>query len=81
MAMSFLGSVRHGMTETGLKVLLSVVFAENIVPHMLNGKVIVRAIRALTRDDCSRYMSRDTKFPTMWYFDKCRLRQACAASF
>ena len=21
------------------------------------------------------------RFPTMWYFDKCRLRQACAASF
>ena len=26
-------------------------------------------------------MSRDTWFPIMWYFDKCRLIQACAASF
>ena len=27
------------------------------------------------------YMSRGTWFPTMWHFDKCRLRRACAASF
>ena len=26
------------------------------------------------------YMSRDMRFPTMWHFDKCRLRRACAAS-
>ena len=26
-------------------------------------------------------MSRDMRFPTMWHFDKCRLRQSCAASF
>ena len=26
-------------------------------------------------------MSRDMRFPTMWYFDKCRLRRACVASF
>ena len=26
-------------------------------------------------------MSHDTWFPTMWHFDKCILRQACAASF
>ena len=25
------------------------------------------------------YMSRDMWFPTMWHFDKCRLRRACAA--
>ena len=44
------------MTEAGLKVLLSVVFAENTVPHMLNGKVIARAIRAHAHGDCSRYI-------------------------
>ena len=44
------------MTETGLKVLFSVVFAENAVPNMLDGKVIARAIRTHTRDDCSRYI-------------------------
>ena len=56
MEMSFRDSIGHIMTETGLKVLLSVVFAENTAPHMLNGKVIVRAIRAHTRDDSSRYI-------------------------
>ena len=25
-------------------------------------------------------MSRDMRFPTMWQFDKCRLRRACATS-
>ena len=34
----------HDMTETRLKRLLSFVFAGNTVPHMLNGKVIARAI-------------------------------------
>ena len=35
---------------------LSVVYAENTVPDMLNGKVIARAIRAHTLVDCSRYI-------------------------
>ena len=35
---------------------LSVVYAENSVPHMLSGKVIARAIRAQTLVDCSRYI-------------------------
>ena len=26
-------------------------------------------------------MSSDTWFPTMWHFDKCRLRRACAAVY
>ena len=29
----------------------------------------------------SLHLSRDTWFPTMWYFDMCRLRRAWAASF
>ena len=56
MEMSFLGSIGHIMTETGLKILFSVVYAENTVSHMLNGKVIARVIRAHTRVDCSRYI-------------------------
>ena len=56
MEMSFLDSIWHIMTETGLKVLFSVVYAENTVPHMLKGKVIARAIRAHTLVDCSRYI-------------------------
>ena len=51
MKMSFLDSIGHIMAETGLKVLFSVVYAENTVPHM-----ITRAIRAHTFADCSRYI-------------------------
>ena len=29
---------------------------------------------------CKHKMSPDMSFPTMWHFDKCRLRQASAAS-
>ena len=56
MEMSSLGSIKHIMTETGLKVLFSVVYAENTVPHMLNGRVFARAIRTHTLVDCSRYI-------------------------
>ena len=27
------------------------------------------------------YLSRCMRFPTMWHFDKCRLRRACTTSF
>ena len=56
MQMIFLGSIKHIMTESRLKVLFSVVYAENTVPHMLNGRVIARALRARTLVDCSRYI-------------------------
>ena len=56
MQMSFLDSIGHIMTETGLKFLFSVVYAENTVPHMLNAKVIVGAIRAHTLVDCGRFI-------------------------
>ena len=56
MEKSFLDSIGHIMTETRLKVLFSVVYAENTVPHMFNGKVIARAIRAHTLVDFSRYI-------------------------
>ena len=56
MEMSFLDSIGHIMTETGLKVLFSVEYAENTEPHMLNWKVIARAIRAHILVDCSRYI-------------------------
>ena len=41
--MSFLGSIGHLMS--GLKELLSTVYAEQTVPHSLSGKAISRAIR------------------------------------
>ncbi len=43
--MSFLGSIGRIMTDSGLKELLETVYAENVVPHMLSGKAIRRAIR------------------------------------
>ena len=35
----------------------------------------------LSYRDLLEYLSRDMWFPTMWLFDKCRLRRVCAASF
>lgn len=43
--MSFLGTIGTIMTDSGLKVLLETVYAENVVPHLLSGKAISRAIR------------------------------------
>ena len=44
--MSFLGSIGTLMKGTGLEDLLSEVYAENSVVHMMSGKAIARAIRA-----------------------------------
>ena len=44
--MSFLGSIGHLMTGSGLQELFELVYAENTVKHMLSGKAIARAIRA-----------------------------------
>ena len=43
--MSFLGCIGKIMEDSGLKELLSTVYAPNTVGHMLNGKAIGRAIR------------------------------------
>ena len=43
--MSFLGSIGHFMTESGLDAILKLIYAENVVPYMLNGKAYSRAIR------------------------------------
>lgn len=43
--MSFLGSIGHLMTGTGLQECLETVYAPNSVIHMLSGKSIQRAIR------------------------------------
>ena len=45
--MSFLGSIGHLMAGTGLQELLEVIFAGNTVSHILSGKAVARAIRAL----------------------------------
>ena len=34
-----------------------------------------------TTRTCDINLSRDMWFPTMWHFDKCRLRRVCAAAF
>nr|XP_054767556.1 uncharacterized protein LOC129274841 [Lytechinus pictus] len=42
---SFLGSIGHLMTGSGLRELLEVVYASNTVGHMMSGKAISRAVR------------------------------------
>ena len=55
MEMSFLGSIGHIMSETGLMDLCSVVYAENTVTHMLSGNAIARPIRAHTLVELALY--------------------------
>ena len=43
--MSFLGSIGYLMTGSGLDGILKLIYAENVVPYMLNGKAYSRAIR------------------------------------
>ena len=43
--MSFLGCIGHLMTDSGLKELLQVIYAENAVGHILKGAAVSRAIR------------------------------------
>lgn len=43
--MSFLGCIGHLMSGSGLEELLELVYAENAVPKMLNGKAVARAVR------------------------------------
>ena len=42
--------------------------------------VQVRAL-GLSGKEHKEHMSRDMCFPTLWHFDKCRLRRAYGASF
>ena len=44
-SMSFLGSIGHLMSGSGLDAILKLVYADNVVPHMMNGKAVSRAIR------------------------------------
>ena len=44
-SMSFLGSIGHLMTSSGLQTMLDSVYAENTVPNMLTGNAISRAVR------------------------------------
>lgn len=43
--MSFLGTIGHIMTGTGLDVVLGQIYGENSVTHMLTGKAYARAVR------------------------------------
>ena len=43
--MSFLGSIGYLMTGSGFDSILKLVYAENVVPHVMSGKAIARAIR------------------------------------
>ena len=44
--MSFLGSIGHLMSASGLQHILELVYAPNAVVHMFTGKAIARAVRA-----------------------------------
>ena len=44
--MSFLGCIGHLMGSTGLQEAFGLVYAENVVVHILNGKAYSRAVRA-----------------------------------
>ena len=44
--MSFLGSIGQIMAGSGLEDILNLIYAENVVPHILSGKAISRALRA-----------------------------------
>ena len=44
--MSFLGCIGHPMGGTGLQEAFELVYAENVVVHILNGKAYSRAVRA-----------------------------------
>lgn len=46
--MSFLGSIRYIMEESGLKEVLSIIYVPNSVAKMLNGHAYARAIRGHT---------------------------------
>ena len=43
--MSFLGCIGHLMASSGLQELLEMIYASNVVVHMLTGKAIARAVR------------------------------------
>ena len=43
--MSFLGSIGHVMSGSGIDEVLEQVFATNVVPHILSGKAFARAVR------------------------------------
>ncbi|EFX81166.1 hypothetical protein DAPPUDRAFT_102733 [Daphnia pulex] len=43
--MSFLSSIGHVMAGSGIEEILSLIYAENTVPHMLSGKAYTRAVR------------------------------------
>ena len=44
--MSFLGCIGHLMMQSGIQELLSTIYADNAVVHMMTGKAIARAIRS-----------------------------------
>jgi hypothetical protein len=43
--MSFLGSIGHIMAGSGISEILSIIYAENTVDHMLSGKALARSLR------------------------------------
>ena len=54
----------------------------NFRGHSTNVAECEAKSQEITITNCSYwYLSRGMRFPTMWHFDMCRLRRACAASY
>ena len=51
--MSFLGTIGHIMQSSGLKEMLTLVYPENTVRHMLSGKAVYRAMQGNFLEDLS----------------------------
>ena len=44
--MSFVGAIGQMMSSSGIEDILSLIYAENVVPHILSGKAVTRAFCA-----------------------------------
>ena len=72
--------------STGVKILTATMYNgfQIIDTSSLNGMFLYGKCSKISNTFLyflSNKISRDMCFPTMWHFDKCTLRRACAASF
>ena len=68
---SFIGSIGHLMSGSGLHELLETIYANNVVTHMLTGKAVQRAFRGL--------LLVDSALSTMIVSDEFNAKAPCIA--
>ena len=75
-------SFRETTTLKTMTVLTNPKF-ETMRSNILSSSMVAYASVLSVKIKCRymAYLSRDMLFPTMWHYDKCRLRRVCAASF